>query len=161
MATALYAVRNICGAEYDVWDVNIEETYHEEVQEHETGASGDRLVPQRISNEIDRAAVSAAFARYDPVALGSAVASVLGLGLLLATAILLLSGGESMGPTLPLLGYFLFGYEVSWAGAVVGAIGASIIGFLFGFIVARTINAIVSGHERRFLLQADITRSLP
>jgi protoporphyrinogen oxidase len=161
MATALYAVRNICGANYDVWDVNVEETYHEEIQEHETGASGDRLVPQRISNEIDRAAIRAAFARYDPVALGSAVASVLGLGLLLATAILLLAGGEPTGPAHSLLGHFLFGYEVSWAGAVAGAIGASLIGFPFGFIVARTINAIISAHERRFLLQADITRSLP
>jgi uncharacterized membrane protein len=161
MATALYAVRNICGADYDVWDVNVEETYLEEAQQRESGASGDRLVPQRISNEIDRAAISAAFARYDAVALGAAVASVLGLGLLLATAIVLLAGGEPTGPNLSLLGQFLFGYEVSWAGAVVGAIGASLIGFLFGFIVARTINVIIATHERRFLLQADIARSLP
>ena len=30
MITALYAARNICGANYDLWAVNTEPDYHEE-----------------------------------------------------------------------------------------------------------------------------------
>src|SRR5262249_59317520 len=30
MITALYAARNICGADYDLWAVNTEPDYHEE-----------------------------------------------------------------------------------------------------------------------------------
>jgi protoporphyrinogen oxidase len=33
MITALYAARNICGAEYDLWAVNTEPEYHEEKEE--------------------------------------------------------------------------------------------------------------------------------
>lgn len=86
----------------------------------------------------DREAIGAAFARYDAVARRGAVASVLGAGLFLVTAVLLLAGGDPVGPNLSLLGQFLF-----------------------GFIVARCINAVVALQERRFLLQADFTRSLP
>src|SRR5690242_5619180 len=34
MITALYAARNICGAEYDLWAVNTEPEYHEEKEEN-------------------------------------------------------------------------------------------------------------------------------
>src|SRR5207249_360333 len=33
MITALYAARNICGADYDLWAVNTEPDYHEEKKE--------------------------------------------------------------------------------------------------------------------------------
>jgi hypothetical protein len=32
MITAVYAARNICGAHYDIWAVNIEPEYHEEAK---------------------------------------------------------------------------------------------------------------------------------
>lgn len=44
MLTAIYAARNILGGDFDVWDVNIEEDYHEATGE--SAATGDRLVPQ-------------------------------------------------------------------------------------------------------------------
>ena len=31
MLTAVYAARNLCGADYDLWDVNVDGEYHEEV----------------------------------------------------------------------------------------------------------------------------------
>ncbi len=155
MATALYAIRNVAGADYDIWNVNVEESYHEEMREGEKRASLDRLVPQLATEEVERAAVVSAFARYDPIALGGAVAALLGLGLLLATATLLLQGGDIVGPNLSLLGNFLFGYDVSLGGAFVGLVEASLGGFLFGLVVGHTINAIVAAHERRFLLEAE------
>ena len=44
MLTAIYAARNIFGGDFDVWDVNIEEDYHEATGESFTPS--DRLVPQ-------------------------------------------------------------------------------------------------------------------
>jgi UDP-galactopyranose mutase len=32
MLTAMLAVENICGATNNIWDVNVEEDYHEEVR---------------------------------------------------------------------------------------------------------------------------------
>ncbi len=43
MLTGIYAARNLAGASYDVWSVNVEAEYHEEGT-----ASGDRLVPTRL-----------------------------------------------------------------------------------------------------------------
>lgn len=33
MITAMYAVRNIYGADYDLWAVNVDAEYHEEIRE--------------------------------------------------------------------------------------------------------------------------------
>ena len=43
MLTGLYAARNVCGADYDVWDVNVDGEYHEEGPDH--ARRGERLVP--------------------------------------------------------------------------------------------------------------------
>ncbi len=53
MLTGIYAARNSVGADYDVWGVNVDEEYHEEVRatQPEIGprsTSGVRLVPQRL-----------------------------------------------------------------------------------------------------------------
>ena len=36
MLTGIYAARNICGADFDLWDVNVEGEYHEEVSRERT-----------------------------------------------------------------------------------------------------------------------------
>ena len=50
MVTAVYAARNITGADYDVWDVNVEEEYHEESRSDEATGSG-RAVPRPLARE--------------------------------------------------------------------------------------------------------------
>ena len=50
MVTAVYAARNIGGADLDVWGVNVEEDYHEEVRGQDKGY-GDRAVPQPLSRD--------------------------------------------------------------------------------------------------------------
>ena len=35
MLTAMYAARNVLGADYDVWTVNVDRAYHEEFQRDE------------------------------------------------------------------------------------------------------------------------------
>ena len=48
---------------------------------------------------------------------------------------------------LALIGQYLLGYEVSWAGAGVGLIGAGLGGFLFGWLLARAINGLIGWEE--------------
>jgi protoporphyrinogen oxidase len=50
MVTAVYAARNITGADYDVWDVNVEEEYHEE-SSGKSGGGGERGVPQAVARD--------------------------------------------------------------------------------------------------------------
>jgi hypothetical protein len=147
MVSAVYAARNITGGDYDVWGVNVDEEYHEEVRESSSG--GDRLVPQRVPRRVDEELIAAAFARYDPIALGAALAVVLGLGLFLATSVLLVQSGGPVGPNLSLLGNYFIGYSVTWTGAFVGLAEASLGGFGFGYCLARLINGVVAWHEIR------------
>ena len=54
MLTAMLSVKNILGANYDVWEVNVDNEYHEEIHEHEESeislvASTQPLIPKRIA----------------------------------------------------------------------------------------------------------------
>ena len=43
MLTGVYAARNIMGAAYDLWEVNVERSYHEEMQLERKEAEGDKV----------------------------------------------------------------------------------------------------------------------
>lgn len=152
MVTAMYAAENILGANHDVWDVNVEEEYHEEAgAEKSHGASGERLVPQRVQEVSPIELLNDAFAKYDPVALGGALGVMIGFVVLLATAILLVQGGENVGETLALLGNYLPGYDVTWAGSIMGSLWGGAFGFVIGFVTAVAINVMVSIHLGKLL----------
>ena len=55
MLSAIYAARNILGAEYDVWNVNVERSYHEEFLTEERKRL-DRLRQQNPQTQGERAA---------------------------------------------------------------------------------------------------------
>ncbi len=245
MATAVYAARNVAGADYDVFAVNEEAEYHEELREKPKKAAAPvevgvpvgamagagagaavtvgagamvgagagamagagaglgsaagagvpagagsvpspalaaspavpapaaarvtgRAVPMPVSasrSEVDPAEeyarmVREAFARFDPVALGTAVGSIAGVGLFLATLVLLLRGGKVVGPMLSLLGNYIIGYKVTWAGAFVGLFETAIFGFVFGYLLAQVINLAIGFHESNFLRRAEAARIL-
>jgi hypothetical protein len=151
MVTAVYASQNIMGDNHNIWDVNVEDDYHEEHREVSSAAGGDRLVPGRIAKPTMEETLSEIFAKYDAVALGSAIGSIAGTLLFLATAILLVKGGETIGPNLSLLGNYLLGYDVSWGGAFLGLLEAGVGGFGFGWLLARLINAVIGREERQLL----------
>jgi hypothetical protein len=100
--------------------------------------------------------VARAFARYDPIALGTAVSTIAGAGLFVATAALLLLGGSPVGPTLSLLGNYLLGYQVSWSGAVLGFFEAATGGFLFGYSLAWCINKVIDLAARWFVRECEL-----
>ncbi len=86
--------------------------------------------------DVDKAVIMAGFARMDVVALAVATGLILGLVIFTATAVLLLKGGDVVGPHLGLLAIYLPGYEVSWSGAISGAFYFFLIGSVLGFCIA-------------------------
>jgi hypothetical protein len=140
MLTGIYAARNLIGEQHDVWAVNTEMEYHEEVRTS-TPSRGDRLVPTAIETAVREATtpeerIAVAFAKVDPLAFGVAVGVVSGLVLFLMTVTLLLKGGAVVGPTLALLGHYLPGFSVSWSGARIGLLEVTLGGFVLGYVGA-------------------------
>jgi protoporphyrinogen oxidase len=154
MLTALYAVRNLAGARRDVWTVNEEASFHEEVR-GEAGEGGvrDRLVPSPAEGSLD-GLLQEAFPHYDEVALGGAFGITATAVLAVATTLLLWGPNDGFVPMLSLLGHYLFGYEVSWPGLLLGMVEASLAGFMLGWIVARLINLFTA------MLLRDLERRL-
>jgi hypothetical protein len=65
---------------------------------------------------------------------------LVGLGLFLATAWLLIRGGPQIGPTLSLLGNYFPGYSVTWPGSVIGFGYGVLLGSAVGWSLARLYN---------------------
>ena len=73
---------------------------------------------------------------------GIAVGLLLGLGLFLATMILIVKGGVDVGAHLSLLGTLLPGYRVTVAGAFIGFGYMFVIGYAIGRIIGAVYNAL-------------------
>ena len=157
MVTALIAARRIAGIgePEDVWDVNVEESFHEEVRDgdRKTRVGGDRLTPTTVGRGLDRV-LQEAFPRYDEIAFGGAIGITAMLILVVATGLMLSGSSGDFIPMLSLLGNYLFGYEVSWPGIVVGMFEAGLWGFVAGWLMARLINVFTD------LLLRDVERRL-
>ena len=135
MLTGLLAVRNLGGgARQDLWSVNTEPEYHEEIGISDAEAA---MLDGRVT-EI--------FPRVDGVAFGAATGLVAGALLCLATLVLVWKGGPVVGPTLGLLAQFLPGYSVTATGAMIGLIYGALGGFLAGwsFAVIRNLTLFFS-----------------
>lgn len=168
MLTGVYAARNITGEQLDVWAVNTENEYHEEGRVARLNV-GDRLIPARVSASVadgletqENEVIEAAFAKLDPLALGVAIGTVSGFGILIATAILLLKGGTVVGPNLSLLKNYLFGFEVTWMGAFIGFLEAGFLGFLLGLLGAGLRNWGLNAYASivRLRAEAEVRRHL-
>jgi hypothetical protein len=92
-----------------------------------------------LKTDTDKAILMAAFARIDVVAYAVAMGTICALLLFAATAVLILKGphpGMDLGDHLSLIGIYLPGYEVTWAGGLLGALYAWILGAIAGFVLA-------------------------
>ena len=155
MLAGMLAARNVLGESHDVWAVNVEQEYHEEVSDGEVKVE-DRLTPERLDRPELEELIQQVFARFDPIALGTAVGSVAALVLFASTVALLLEGNDPLGPTLSLLGQFLTGYQVSWTGALVGFAEAGVLGFGLGWLMAKMMNLLVGATERSIRRRLEI-----
>jgi len=73
---------------------------------------------------------------------------VLGMGLFLATNMLILVGaapGQEVGGTLGLLRYFFPGYSVTFVGSLIGFVYTFVIGYAMGRSVGHIYNKLVEG----------------
>ncbi len=75
---------------------------------------------------------------------GVAFGLVCGIGLFLATAILVVQGGPNPGPHLGLLRVYFPGYSVTWLGSVIGFVYAFVGGYAIGRTVATIYNRLSS-----------------
>jgi hypothetical protein len=85
-------------------------------------------------------------ARLNARAWGVAGGLTLGVGLFVATAILLVTGpapGTEVGGTLGQLRYYLPGYSVTWPGSLVGLVYGFVIGYGLGRTVGSVYNRLV------------------
>ena len=124
MLTAMMAVENIYGAEHDLWNVNVDQEYHEE----EITETSEELIPDET--------IIRAFAKMDKLAFASALGAVNGLCIFIATLWLVIKGGDVIGANLQLLSQYFEGYTVSVKGACVGFGYCFSGGFLFGWLFA-------------------------
>jgi hypothetical protein len=84
-----------------------------------------------------------AYERVSARGWGFALGILAGLGLFVATIVLVIRGGPQVGPHLQLLGVYFPGYAVSWAGAFIGAAYAFVIGYIAGRTTGAVYNWIV------------------
>jgi hypothetical protein len=74
---------------------------------------------------------------------GIAIGLLLGLGLFLATVILVVKGGPNPGPHLGLVRIYFPGYSVTWIGSVIGFVYAFVVGYAIGRTVATIYNRLI------------------
>jgi hypothetical protein len=151
MMTGIHAARNVAlGQANDVWSVNVDQEYHEEI--------GDDVPPDEVT-EVVQATLARVFNKLDSVALGMATGAVAGVALLLATLGLWLAGPSDLAGYLGLLGQYFPGYRVSGPVSLLGLVYGAAAGFAAGWSFAWARNAamalyltIVYGRaERTFL----------
>jgi hypothetical protein len=73
---------------------------------------------------------------------GVALGLLLGFGLLLATNILVIKGGDVVGPHLALLRVYLPGYRVTFLGSLIGFVYLFVIGYALGRLVVGIYNRL-------------------
>jgi protoporphyrinogen oxidase len=123
MLTGMLAVRNmVLGESNDLWSVNSDQEYHEEIQSLQ-------------------GAFRRAFTKMDRVAFGVSVGASTAMLLFLSTLFLVIKGGPVVGPNLRLLDQYLPGYAVTLEGSLVGLAYGFIIGFSVGWLFAFLRNA--------------------
>jgi len=149
MLTAMLAAKNILGANYDLWRVNVDQEYHEEIIEGEKVrdefallSSTQPLVPEQMpaqtrpqhlaSDEV----IIKAFARMDKLAFATAVGSVCGVVILISTLMLTFVADTTLTQGLQLLGQYFVGYTVTVQGAFIGTGYSFLWGFIFGWLFA-------------------------
>jgi protoporphyrinogen oxidase len=133
MLTGMLAVRNLLFEERnDLWSVNPDQEYLEEIHEEESAIG--------LAETVE-GALSRVFLKLDRLAFGLALGVVSGLLLSLVTLVLVLKGGDTVGPTLGLLSQYFPGYSVTKGGSVLGLLYGFLAGFVggWGFALLRNV----------------------
>jgi hypothetical protein len=132
MQTGKLAVENLFGANHNLWEVNEEEEYLEEVTQD------DAL--ERFGKEI----IPRAFARMDKLAFASAIGTTFGLLFFALTLWTIIKHNNGQASYIQLLSQYFIGYTVSLKGAFMALVYGSSWGFLIGWLFAYLRNLILA-----------------
>lgn len=86
--------------------------------------------------------VQASLLRLNARAWGIATGLLLGGGLFLATVVLVIRGGPTVGQHLGLISVFFPGYQVTWLGAFIGFVYAFVLGYALGRVIGSVYNRL-------------------
>ncbi len=81
-------------------------------------------------------------ARLNARAWGIATGLLFGGGLFIATNVLVLKGGNPVGPHLGLLSIYFPGYRVTFLGSFVGFVYAFVLGYAVGRVIGEVYNRL-------------------
>jgi hypothetical protein len=145
MVTGMLAVKNLtAGEHHDLWSVNTDQEYHEEI-----------VVESAIAG-----AFAEAFAKIDRLAFGLSTGTTAGLLLFFSTLFLVAKGGDTVGPNLQLLGEYFPWYKVTLVGSFLGLFYGFLTGFAggWGFAFLRNLfvflyTALLQRRAERLLLR--------
>ena len=132
MQTGILAARNCCGEQHDIWAVNEEKTYLEEVRP----TRGVPILPEKVLQGV--------FARMDKLAFAVALGTVCGLLVFSATLWIISRGGDVLNSHLRLLAQYFIGYTVTVKGAFIAFAYAFSWAFLFGWLFAYLRNLFLA-----------------
>lgn len=83
-------------------------------------------------------------AKLDGIALGISLGTLFGLIIFFATNILIIKGGDIVGPNLVLLNQYFIGYEITYTGSLIGLLYGFVSGFILGWLIAFLRNFVVA-----------------
>lgn len=151
MLTAMLAVRNmVYGETNDLWSVNVDQEYHEEVAVKPDGKM------QEVSG-VMQDALSHVFVKLDPIAFGGALGLTVGLLLFFVTLMEVNLEHQGVAEFLHNLGEYIPGYQVTVMGGFIGLVFGIGIGFFAGWLFAFLRNALLVFYmafvERRAQIQ--------
>ena len=92
-------------------------------------------------NDQDRQ-VRKTLARLNARAWGIATGVLAGGGLFIATTILVIKGGSTVGQHLGLLSVFFPGYRVTFLGSLIGFVYAFVVGYAVGRVIGTVYNKL-------------------
>jgi len=148
MLTSMLAVKNILGGHFDLWKVNADQDYHEEIKENEQLdkqlsdlSSTQPLIPsafamKKSSGSLIEKAIIRVFSRLDKFAFAVAVGTASFLFLFLATIFLEFKGDQNIVQSMLLLNNYFIGYDISIKGAFIGGGYCFLWGFISGWLFA-------------------------
>ncbi len=148
MLTSMLAVKNILGAHFDLWKVNADQDYQEEIKEDEQLdkqlsdlSSTQPLIPsafamKKSSGSLIEKAIIRVFSRLDKFAFAVAVGTASFLFLFLATIFLVFKGDRNIVHSMLLLNNYFIGYDITIKGAFIGGGYCFLWGFISGWLFA-------------------------
>ncbi len=95
------------------------------------------------ADELAGEQIVQSLAKIDSLALGIALGTVFALVIFLVTNLLILKGGDVVGPNLGLLAQFFPGYRVTFGGSLIGLLYGFGSGFALGWLIAVIRNIII------------------